>query len=119
MKESIRQRAVELGFDDCHFTSAAVPASADQFQRWLAQKNHGEMGWLERNAEKRVDPQKVLPGAKSVIVLATSLAAHRHARSGTWTPGLYWNAISPSELASALSASIRMSSASGLATGFF
>jgi epoxyqueuosine reductase len=74
MKESIRQRAAELGFDDCRFTSAAVPASADQFQRWLAQKNHGEMGWLERNAEKRVDPQKVLPGAKSVIVLATSYA---------------------------------------------
>jgi epoxyqueuosine reductase len=30
------------------------------------------MNWLERNAEKRVDPQKVLPGAKSVITLAVS-----------------------------------------------
>ena len=72
MRTAIRQRALQLGFDDCHFTSAAAPASAADFQNWLAQKKHGEMAWLERNAEKRVDPQKVLAGAKSVIVLATS-----------------------------------------------
>jgi len=72
MKEKIRQRALELGFDDCRFASAAAPASAGQFQGWLADKRHGEMSWLERNAEKRVEPQKVLPGAKSVIALAAS-----------------------------------------------
>jgi epoxyqueuosine reductase len=72
MKAAIRQHATELGFDDCRFTSAAPPASAEKFQHWLAQKNHGEMQWLERNAEKRVEPQKVLGGAKSVIALAVS-----------------------------------------------
>ncbi len=72
MKAVIRQRALELGFDDCRFTTAAVPASADKFQDWLARNNHGEMQWLERNADKRVEPQNVLPGAKSVIVLAAS-----------------------------------------------
>ncbi|MBW8864731.1 MAG: tRNA epoxyqueuosine(34) reductase QueG [Verrucomicrobia bacterium] len=72
MKELIRQRALELGFDDCRFTTAAAPASAAQFQDWLAHKNHGEMQWLERNAGKRIDPQHVLTGAKSVIVLAAS-----------------------------------------------
>ena len=72
MKAAIRQRAAELGFDDCRFTTAAPPASAEKFQRWLAQKKHGEMAWLERNADKRIDPQKVLPGAKSVIALAAS-----------------------------------------------
>ena len=72
MKTAIRQRAQELGFDDCRFTTAAPPASADKFQSWFAQKQHGEMAWLERNADKRADPQKILPGAKSVIVLAVS-----------------------------------------------
>ena len=72
MKEVIRQRALELGFDDCRFASAAAPASAEQFQDWLADKRHGEMSWLERSAEKRVEPQKVLPGAKSVICIAAS-----------------------------------------------
>jgi epoxyqueuosine reductase len=72
MKEKIRKQALELGFDDCRFASAAAPASAEQFQDWLADKRHGEMNWLERNAEKRVEPQKVLPGAKTVICLAAS-----------------------------------------------
>jgi epoxyqueuosine reductase len=74
MKDKIQQRALELGFDDCRFTSAAPPNGADQFQNWLAEKQHGEMTWLERNAPKRVDPQKVLSGAKSVIALAASYA---------------------------------------------
>jgi epoxyqueuosine reductase len=72
MKERIRQRARELGFDDCRFTTADVPASAGQFQNWLAEKRHGEMAWLERTAPKRSDPQKVLSGAKSIIVLAAN-----------------------------------------------
>ena len=72
MKDAIRQRALELGFDDCRFTTAAAPAHVGKFQDWLAQKKHGEMQWLERNAEKRTEPRKVLPGAKSVIVLVAS-----------------------------------------------
>jgi epoxyqueuosine reductase len=72
MKEKIRQRALELGFDDCRFTYADAPASAEQFQKWLAEKQHGEMVYLERNALKRTDPQKVLSGAKGVIALAAS-----------------------------------------------
>jgi epoxyqueuosine reductase len=72
MKEKIRQRALELGFDDCRFTSAAAPTSVKNFQDWLGQKNHGEMNWLERQPEKRIDPQNILAGAKSVIVLAAS-----------------------------------------------
>jgi len=72
MKEEIRQRARDLGFDDCRITTAAPPESASDFQRWLAERRHGEMGYLERNAAKRVDPQQVLPGARSIIMLAAS-----------------------------------------------
>ena len=72
MKAAIRQRAAELGFDDCRFTTATPPASAEKFQGWLAGKQTGEMAWLERNAEKRIEPQKVLAEAKSVIALAVS-----------------------------------------------
>jgi epoxyqueuosine reductase len=72
MKAAIRQRALELGFDDCRFTTADAPASKGQFQNWLAKNKNGEMSWLERNAEKRIDPRKVLAEAKSVIVLVAS-----------------------------------------------
>ena len=72
MKSAIQSHARELGFDDCRFTTAAAPASAGQFTNWLAENKNGEMAWLERNAPKRIDPQKVLPGARSVIALAAS-----------------------------------------------
>jgi len=72
MKEPIRQRALQLGFDDCRFTTAAPPASAAAFQDWLARRHHGEMTWLERTAPKRTDPQLVLPGARSIIELTVN-----------------------------------------------
>lgn len=72
MKSALRQRARDLGFDDCRFTTAAAPESAPHLRAWLAEGRHGEMSWIARNADKRADPQLVLPGARSVICLATS-----------------------------------------------
>jgi epoxyqueuosine reductase len=80
MKEAIRRRAFELGFDDCRFTGAASPASAGRLQGWLADQRHGEMAWLERTAPKRMDPQKILPGAKSIICLAICYATRAECR---------------------------------------
>ena len=72
MKSSLRQYALALGFDDCRCTTAVPPARAAALHQWLAEERHGEMTWLARNADKRADPQKVLPGAKSIILLAAS-----------------------------------------------
>jgi epoxyqueuosine reductase len=89
MKAAIRQRAREIGFDDCRFTSANPPDTAGRLHDWLAQQYHGGMEWLQRNSEKRVDPQKVLPGAKSVICLAISYASeNRNPESGNQKSGV-------------------------------
>ncbi len=77
MKQAVQQRARELGFDDCRVADAAPPATGANLQRWLAQGRHGEMAYLERNSDKRVDPQKVLPGARSIISLAVSYSADK------------------------------------------
>jgi epoxyqueuosine reductase len=69
---AIQQRARELGFDACRFTTATPPTNAPRFRQWLAAQYHGEMGYLQRNAHKRVDPQQVLANAKSIITLAVS-----------------------------------------------
>ncbi len=85
MKETIRARALELGFDDCRITTAESPESARQFEAWLQRGEHGTMGYLERNAAKRVDPQLVLPHARSLIVLAINYspaAANQPAADG-------------------------------------
>ena len=82
MKEQIRQRAGDLGFDDCRFTSAEAPASGRKFRRWISEKKCGEMSWLERNAEKRMDPRKVLAGANTVICLAAGYGRQEPPASG-------------------------------------
>jgi epoxyqueuosine reductase len=70
LKDDIRQRAAELGFDACGFARADPPLHGARFQEWLDSGRHGEMAWLPRNADKRLDPTKVLSSAKTVISLA-------------------------------------------------
>ena len=74
MKEFLRQRARELGFDDCRITTANAPESASRFIQWLGEQRHGEMSYLERTAPKRIDPQQVLAQARSIVTLAASYA---------------------------------------------
>lgn len=74
MKTAIQRQARELGFDACRFTTASPPETAPHFQAWLAAGHHGAMGYLERNARRRLDPQRVLADARSIITLAVSYA---------------------------------------------
>ena len=62
--------ARELGFDLCRFARADAPEHATQFREWLDRGQGGDLSYLARSAEKRCDPQQVLPEAKTVIVLA-------------------------------------------------
>jgi epoxyqueuosine reductase len=88
MKEPILLRARELGFEDCRVTTAKAPDSAAHFQRWLERRHHGEMGYLERQAPKRLDPQKILPGARTILTLAASYATAKEEARDTLHSGL-------------------------------
>lgn len=80
VEDQIKLRARELDFDDCRITTAASPGTAARLTAWLADGCHGEMGYLERNAHKRVDPQLVLRNARSVISLAAAYSGFSQAR---------------------------------------
>jgi epoxyqueuosine reductase len=69
VKEELTTLAHALGFDLCRIARCDAPPHAAEFRAWLAAGHAGEMAWLERNQERRTDPQLVLPGARSVIVL--------------------------------------------------
>ena len=70
LKSALIAQARALGFDDCRIAPAQPAAHRALFEQWLAEGKHGDMAWLARNPERRTDPTLVLPGAKSVIVLA-------------------------------------------------
>lgn len=70
MKAELAALAAQLGFAVCRVARCAAPPHAQEFGKWLDDGRHGEMAWMERNRDRRSDPQAVLPGAKSVVVLA-------------------------------------------------
>jgi epoxyqueuosine reductase len=69
----VKQRLVlfarEIGFDSCRVTASNSPRYAHEFRNWLDEGGHGEMRYMERAEEKRCDPQKILPNARSIIAL--------------------------------------------------
>jgi len=69
---SVRQRARELGFVQCGFTTADPPAHYPVFADWIAAGNHGGMRYLadERSLSMREQPVRLLPSARSIISLA-------------------------------------------------
>ena len=66
----VKQTAQELGFDFCGISKAEFLAEeAPRLEAWLKKGNHGEMGYMENHFDKRLDPSKLVPGAKSVVSL--------------------------------------------------
>lgn len=69
MKTELAGLAQSLGFDIFRVVKCTFPPHAEAFHAWLGEGRAGEMEWLARNKERRTDPQQVLPGAQSIIVL--------------------------------------------------
>jgi epoxyqueuosine reductase len=74
IKEGIRQRARELGFVLCGFTSAHPPEHFSIFQNWIAAGHQAGMSYLAaaRSLSARADPALLLPGARTIIALAAA-----------------------------------------------
>jgi epoxyqueuosine reductase len=70
LKQRLIVFARTLGFDSCRVAACSTPAHADEFDDWLDEGAHGQMEYMARATEKRREPQKILDGAKSIIVLA-------------------------------------------------
>ena len=87
MKEVIRAQALSLGFSACGFVAAAdVPDGSARLRAWLDAGCHGDMLWMEANADRRAHPTGLWPAVRSVVALGMSYApAHdplEHASHG-------------------------------------
>ncbi len=66
----VKQLAASLGFSYCGIAKAEkLDEDAKRLESWLHQNNHGSMQYMENHFEMRVDPRKLVPGAKSVITV--------------------------------------------------
>jgi long-chain acyl-CoA synthetase len=90
LRDLLRAKAAELGFDVCRFASASKPWSAgERLRHFVEAGRHGEMGWMERGelhlagragrmvtvADQNVFPEEIeaflagLPGVRRAVVL--------------------------------------------------
>ncbi len=66
----IKAKAIELGFDYCGIAKAVrLDADARRLEDWLNKGRHGGMQYMENHFDLRIDPTRLVPGAKSVITL--------------------------------------------------
>jgi epoxyqueuosine reductase len=67
---AIKNEAIRLGFTNCGIAKADfLEEEAPKLEQWLQRGFHGEMQYMENHFDKRLDPRKLVPGAKSVISL--------------------------------------------------
>ncbi len=69
-REELAALARHGGFFVVGIAPAGPPPHADAFRSWLERGCHGEMAWMERGADKRCNPELVLPGIRSIVALA-------------------------------------------------
>ncbi len=67
LKTDIRAWAEELGFQAIGVTDLDLSGHAPHVHDWLEKGLNGEMGYLARNLDKRLDPERLVPGTCRVI----------------------------------------------------
>jgi len=72
ISEWIVNQAASIGFDQAAVVTARRSDRADAFYDWLHTGKHGDMQWLARDPERRIDPALVMSGTKSLVVVALS-----------------------------------------------
>ena len=64
----IKQKAYDLGFQSCGISKAEeLTEEARNLEKWLSKNYNGQMQWMENHFDKRIDPRKLVDGAKSVV----------------------------------------------------
>jgi len=70
LTSEVKERARELGFEQVGIARVGPLPRAEFLGKWLARAYQGEMGYMGRDPERRADPSRYDPGAKSVVCVA-------------------------------------------------
>ncbi|MEQ7801732.1 tRNA epoxyqueuosine(34) reductase QueG [Pedobacter sp. ASV1-7] len=67
----IKDEALRLGFMHCGIAKAEfLEDEAPKLEKWLQDKHHGQMAYMENHFDKRLDPRLLVDDSKSVISLS-------------------------------------------------
>ena len=80
----VKQLAKEQGFMACGISKADfLEEEATGLEQWLKHGYHGDMKWMENHFDERLDPRKLMPGAKSVISVLLNYFPEETQETGT------------------------------------
>ena len=92
--DQIKEKAHELGFELAGVAPVGSSPESEFYPEWLRRGYAGEMGYLERHAEDRIDPTRLLAGARTVIVCAlnyeTDQPLTRFDKARAWVSRYAW-----------------------------
>ncbi len=70
LKKKLKKKILTEGFDIVGFATSKVDKETQKnYQNFLNKNYHGEMKWLERHFEKKVNPKKIWDKVETVIVV--------------------------------------------------
>jgi epoxyqueuosine reductase len=79
----IKDNAAALGFNFCGIAKAQVlDEDARRLENWLHKGMHGNMQYMENHFDLRIDPSKLVPGARSVITMLINYLPATEQQSG-------------------------------------
>lgn len=70
MRAHLEAEAKALGFHAFGVAPVPVDLRKDYYLKWIADGQHGSMGWMENNNDRRLNPANILPEARSILVVA-------------------------------------------------
>jgi len=81
----IKRRALFEGFNKIGIVGAStLEDEGRRLRQWLARGYHGDMQWMSREVEKRINPSEIFPQARSVVVVALNyFTPHQHQQTPT------------------------------------
>lgn len=84
LKDKIKAEASRLGFLVCGFARAEPVSEAMRrhYLGWLADGRNADMAYLGNNLDKRFDPRLLMPGVKTIVVVAQNYFPARRLPEG-------------------------------------
>lgn len=84
LKDKIKAEASRLGFFVCGFARAEPVSEAMRrhYLGWLADGRNADMAYLGNNLDKRFDPRLLMPGVKTIVVVAQNYFPARRLAEG-------------------------------------
>lgn len=76
LAQNIKLWAKQAGFQDVRITDCDLSHSSERYQNWIKQKFNGSMSYMERNIDKRFQPNLLVENTISIIALRMDYLPH-------------------------------------------